>query len=313
MTEIGAALPRPIRIGLANLDTSHPLGYIPVIRALGHEVTGVYDDGVVFDTSYARRFVSENGLTRRYRELSDLARDVDVAYVGGCDWNARLAAVRLLANAGVGILLDKPAAATWSDLDELEELVGSGARITGGSALLGCDEVRDWVGAHGTAVTALATCHGHELDYGVHAAALVLAVCGAGVREVCASRVDHALVVSLRWSGGQVARYVLAEGPLNVEYAVTVVGDDAVDQLVPELGGLARALLQPALPYLAGRAPAPRRYREVVEPERVCIAAAVSVRRGGRAVRMDDPSLLGAGFDAAEFINDYRQRRRADR
>src|SRR5665647_1637118 len=65
MTEIGAALPRPIRIGLANLDTSHPLGYIPVIRALGHEVTGVYDDGVVFDTSYARRFVSENGLTRR--------------------------------------------------------------------------------------------------------------------------------------------------------------------------------------------------------------------------------------------------------
>ena len=234
MTEIGAALPRPIRIGLAKLDTSHPLGYIPVIRALGHEVTGVYDDGVVFDTSYARRFVSENGLTRRYRELSDLARDVDVAYVGGCDWTARLAAVRLLADAGVGILLDKPAAATWSDLDELEELVGSGARITGGSALLGCDEVRDWVGAHGTAVTALATCHGHELDYGVHAAALVLAVCGAGVREVRASRVDHALVVSLRWSGGQVARYVLAERPLNVEYAVTVVGDGAVDQLAAQ-------------------------------------------------------------------------------
>ena len=313
MTEKPSTEQRPIRIGLANLDTSHPQGYIPVIRALGHEVIGVYDDGVVFGTDYPRWFAAENGIARQYGHLSELAGDVDVAYVGGCDWTARLGAARLLAEAGVGILLDKPAAATWSELDQLQELVRSGARITGGSALLWCDEVRDWAQAHGSALTALATCHGHELDYGVHGAALVLAACGGGVREVQASRVAHALVVDLRWSAGQVARYLVADAPLRPEYAVTVVGSDAVCQLVPQLDGLYRALLRPALPYLAGRAPAPRPYRDVIEPERICLAAAVSLMASGRWVRMDDPDLVGSGFDAAEFTRSYREKRLAGR
>jgi len=313
MTEITPNEKRPIRIGLANLDTSHPREYIPVIRALGHEAVGVYDDSVVFDRDYAGRFTAENGIARQYDDLSELARDVDVAYVGGCDWTARLGAVRLLADAGVGVLLDKPAAATWSELDQLEELVRSGARITGGSAFLWCDEVLDWALAHGSAITALATCHGHELDYGVHAGALVLAACGPGVREVHASRVDGALVVDLRWSAGHVARYLLADEPLSPNYAVTVVSTDVVCQLVPDPGGLYRALLRPALPYLAGRAPAPRPYCEIVEPERICLAAAMSLRGGGRWVHMQDPGLVGSEFDAAEFTSKYREQRLAGR
>lgn len=312
MTEIASSEPLPIRIGLANLDTTHPQGYVPVIRALGHQVVGVFDGGTVFGAGYAPRFAARNSIARCYEDLSELARDVDVAYVGGCDWTARLRTVRLLADAGVGILLDKPAAASWRELDQLEDLVRSGARITGGSALLWCDEVRNWVQEHGSAVTALSSGSGHELDYGVHAAALVVAACGPGVRQVQAARVAGAQVVDLLWAKGHAARYVMTGGQLQPAYAVTVVGGDVVSHLVPDLDGLHRGLLRPTLTYLAGRAPAGRPYRDVIEPERICLAALASLRGAGRWVHLDDPEdadLVGSAFDAAKFTRNYREQR----
>lgn len=140
-----------------------------------------------------------------------------------------------------------------------------------------------------------------------------MAACGSGVGEVQASRLDDALLVDLRWPAGYVARYVLADTPLSPNYAVTVVGDGEVCQLVPEFGGLYQALLRTALPYLAGLAPAARPYREVIEPERICLAAAVSLKAGGRWVSMDDPDLVSSRFDAAEFTINYREQRLASR
>ena len=36
-----------MRIGIVDLDTSHPANWIPIERELGHEIVGVFDSGDV--------------------------------------------------------------------------------------------------------------------------------------------------------------------------------------------------------------------------------------------------------------------------
>jgi len=42
-----------MRVGLVDLDTSHPQNWVPIIRRLGHEVAGVWDGGEVHPQGYS--------------------------------------------------------------------------------------------------------------------------------------------------------------------------------------------------------------------------------------------------------------------
>ena len=44
-----------MRIGVVDLDTSHPQNWIPIERELGHEVVGVWDGGSVHPAEYVKR------------------------------------------------------------------------------------------------------------------------------------------------------------------------------------------------------------------------------------------------------------------
>jgi hypothetical protein len=38
-----------LRIGIVDLDTSHPDNWVPIIKELGHRVVAVFDGGTVHD------------------------------------------------------------------------------------------------------------------------------------------------------------------------------------------------------------------------------------------------------------------------
>ena len=49
-----------MKIGIVDLDTSHPQNWIPIIRDLGHEVVCVWDGGTVHPASYVETFAKDH-------------------------------------------------------------------------------------------------------------------------------------------------------------------------------------------------------------------------------------------------------------
>ena len=134
-----------MKIGLVDLDTSHPAAWVPLERELGHEVVGVWDGGAVHPPGYPVRFAGEHGIPHVYGSLAEMARDVDCAVLHGCDWDTHLEKARPLVEAGKSVLVDKPLAGRLADLEQLRTWARAGARITGGSSLRFCAETREWL------------------------------------------------------------------------------------------------------------------------------------------------------------------------
>ena len=49
-----------MKIGIVDVDTSHPQNWIPLERELGHEVVGIWDGGAVHPPEYVRQFAEEH-------------------------------------------------------------------------------------------------------------------------------------------------------------------------------------------------------------------------------------------------------------
>ena len=105
-----------MKIGVVDLDTSHPQNWIPIERELGHDVVGVWDGGSVHPPKYVRDFAAEHNIPRVYESLDELAADVDCAIVHGCDWDTHIAKSHPFIEAGKSVLVDKPIAGNLADL-----------------------------------------------------------------------------------------------------------------------------------------------------------------------------------------------------
>src|SRR5947209_1605242 len=117
---------RIMKIGIVDLDTSHPQNWIPIERELGHEVAGIWDGGAVHPTEYVTKFAAEKEVPRIYSSLEEMARDVDIAIVHGCDWDTHIPKARPFIEAGKSVLLDKPMAGNLRDLRQIVQWANEG-------------------------------------------------------------------------------------------------------------------------------------------------------------------------------------------
>lgn len=170
---------KALRIGLVDLDTSHPAGWVPIIRSMGHEVVGVYDGGTVYPSGYAEQFALEHTIAYVFTSLKAMAADVDLAIIHSCNWDLHIERARPFVLAGKALLFDKPMAGNLRDLQQIVEWSKSGVRMTGGSALRFCYEAQAWRESHDAKldwVYAYAGCAVDEFNYGIHAYSLLRAV-----------------------------------------------------------------------------------------------------------------------------------------
>jgi predicted dehydrogenase len=319
-----------MKIGIVDLDTSHPQNWIPIERELGHEVVGVWDGGSVHTKEYVAQFAQERGIPRVYESLTDLADDADAAIIHGCDWDTHIEKARPFIARGKGVLLDKPMAGNAADIRTLAAWVAQGARITGGSSLRFCVEAAEWIGRpieeRGTPHMALCGCAVDEFNYGIHAYALLSALMGTGavsvrhlpwpagaagetpaVQATITDPQHRQRRVLVTWPDGRSGIVVVGAAASYHPFHATVVTDRTVTHLQPDSGKLYRALLETVLPWLAGDAPEPMSFRDLIEPEMIALAALRSWTEGDREVALTDQD--GPGYDGAAFAIGYRQMR----
>jgi hypothetical protein len=306
-----------MRIGIVDLDTSHPQNWIPHLRDLGHEIVGVWDGGAVHPPEYVGRFAEERDIPRVYDALTDLAADVDGAILHGCDWDTHVEKARPFVEAGKSVLIDKPLAGNLTDLRQIRSWAQDGARIAGGSSLRFCVEVGEWLARptaeRGTPHTVFGGCGVDEFNYGIHAYALLCGVMGPGVRSVRHLGAGPQRRVELRWHDGRIGFLNVGAAPAALPFYLTVLTEQEVTHLRPDPGKLYRALLETTLPYLAGDTEKPAvPIDDLLEPELCACAAWRSWQTDDAEVRLTDLTEADGGYDGAAFARSYRKTRYPD-
>src|SRR4051794_5714526 len=115
-----------MRIGLVDLDTSHPAAWVPILRELGHEMVGVFDGGAVHPPGYAEKFAADRAIPDVFASVSDMVERVDCAILHSCDWDTHVRNARPFVNAGKAVLVDKPIAGSVRDLHQLRDWARGG-------------------------------------------------------------------------------------------------------------------------------------------------------------------------------------------
>ena len=93
-----------MRIGLVDLDTSHPEAWVPIERDLGHEIIGLWDGGDVHPPGYAHWFARDHDVPRVYDRLDQMVEDVDCAVIHSCNWDTHILRAAPFVAAGKAVL-----------------------------------------------------------------------------------------------------------------------------------------------------------------------------------------------------------------
>jgi len=307
-----------MRIGLVDLDTSHPQNWVPILRDLGHEVVGVWDGGGVHPAGYAEKFAAEHNIPTVFATLDAMVPAVDCAIIHGCNWADHVAKARPFVEAKKAVLLDKPLAGNFADLEQIRQWANEGARITGGSSLRFAAETTEYlaqpVAERGTPHTVFCGCAVDEFNYGIHAYAMLSGILGGGVKSVRHLGEGVQRRVLVNWHDGRSGVLVIGAAANWMPFYATVVTEKKPSYFVAGGGPLSqlyRSLLEVVLPYLAGETDTPPlSIDDWLEPELCALAARYSWQNGDCEVALADlPALLAndAGYDGKTFEDGYRK------
>ncbi|TWD84677.1 putative dehydrogenase [Kribbella amoyensis] len=299
-----------MRIGVIDLDTSHPEAFLPLLRQRGHDVVAVYGGQTVVDDDYTRDYAKKHDLAV-VPDPGDLLGAVDAVFVHSVNWDHHLVRARPFAEAGVPIHFCKPFAGRASEIREMVRWSEQGVRLSGGSALRWSSAVADWQASGRQVLTAFAATYGHPLDYGIHAYSLLSGLLGPGVEAARALDAEGQRV-ELRWHDGRTAVVAVApSGTGGYGFFASLVSTDGVHQV--EAGGkdLYDRFIEVTAGHLAGDSDQPVTFAELVEPDLAVIAGLASARHGGDWIGLhDDARIDEVAFDGQAFAAGYRVNRR---
>jgi len=301
-----------MRIGVVELDTSHPQNWIPIERKLGHEVVGVWDEGAIRPKAFVEEFARDLGVPKVFRSLEEMIPEIDCAIFHSCNWDIHVERARPFVEAGIPILIDKPIAGKVRDLEQLREWVRNGARICGGSSLRFCRESRDWsarpVEERGTPITVVSGCGTDEFNYGIHAYALLSSVMGPGIQSVQHLCGEEQRRIAVTWSDGRMGILVIGTNGVWLPFHATIVTEKSVTQYQVDSSKIYESLLRAVLPYLAGETDTPPvPFDALIEPELCAIAALRSKKQSGQVVLLSELPDDDEGYDGATFAAEYRK------
>src|SRR5690606_6986603 len=200
-----------------------------------------------------------------------LVAAVDIGMLHSCDWDTRVEKAGPFLEAGKAVFIDKPLGGSILDLKVWRQWQARGARLAGGSANLYAAEIaayrqRTSREAGTQAHTVLCGCGVDDFNYAIHAVSAAFAVLGFGWSRVRTSTDGPLSVSHVLWENGTRAVVNYGRHPWLPTH-LTLIAESGVEQFCLGIDDLYRATLRTVLPYLAGEAPAPLTWDELIQPE----------------------------------------------
>lgn len=308
------------RIGLVGLCTSHPEGWVPVMRELVKagradvEVAAAWDSGETRPAGFAREFCEKFAVPHAVDHLDEMMELVDGVIVHTTNWDRHLEQAKPFVEAGKSVFLDKPVAGNMRELSTVLDWIRQGRRVTGGSVLRYCKEIRalrETVAAAGETICTAYTAIGvDDFNYGIHGYATLCAALGPGIQSVRYAGCSNQKQIVLQWRGGRIG--LLTVGKTKwLPFNLTAVTEGHLHQVAVDNTALYRSMLENVLPYFSGATDTPPLAAEtLLEPEMAALAAKKSWREGGSEVFLSDLGVTGdLSYDGTMFALEYRRAR----
>jgi len=300
-----------MKIGLLDLDTSHPSNWVPIIRELGHEVVCVHDQGEIHPPEYANRFAKEHGIPTVCSTPDEMIEQVDCAFIHSCNWDRHIALARPFVEAGRAVYIDKPLAGCDQDINQLVAWSEEGARIFGGSALRFCAEAKQWLAQpiqeRGEIDTVICGCGVDGFNYGIHAYALLAALMGDDAISVRHLSQGGQCRIEVVYPEGRCGLLVVGPSTQWLPFHCTIVTNRGVTHLKVDANRLYHSLLESVLPYLSGQMQHPPiPIDQLAQPERWALAAKKSLIENGQPILLDGSSDNMTAYDGDAFSETYR-------
>lgn len=302
-----------MKIGIVDLDTSHPANWIPIERDLGHEIVGVFDARAVHPPGYAQKFAAEHKIPRVFESVDAMVPHVDCAIIHSCNWDTHVAKARPFIAAGKAVLIDKPIAGNARDLAQLKSWAASGARISGGSSLRFCYETQNFLAKppaeRGMPHTVFCGCGVDEMNYGIHAYSLLAGLIGCGAVSMRSLGAGLQRRVQVRYADGRCGIVLVGQAAAWMPFYASIITERSATQFIADATKLYRALLERVLPYLAGETDAaPMSPDEWIEPELCALAAQKSWQNADREILLSELSDADS-YNGKSFAEFYRKSR----
>ena len=306
------------RIGLAGLCTSHPAGWVPVMRDLVKdgiadiEVTSCWDSGETRPADYAKSFAKDFAVSHTPETLAEMVDQVDGVIVHTANWDKHLEQAQIFVDAGKAVYLDKPVAGNLRDINRILDWIKEGKRVTGGSVMRYCREIislRDEIIKAGEMIyTAYTSVGVDDFNYGVHGYAVLMAAMGSDLLSVQYIGSSNQKQIVLRFNGGRIG--ILTAGKsVWLPFNLTLTTEKRVCQLPIDAGKIYRDMLESVMPYFSGRSTeVPLEANSLVMPELAALATKQSWMNNGREIFITDIAS-DIGFDGTQFAAEYRRSR----
>ncbi len=298
--------PKPLRVGIIGLDTSHVTAFTKVLNApdakgdvAGMRVVAAYPGGSPDVTSSRERV---EGFTRQLRDeykveivgsVEALLEKVDVVLLESVDGRKHLEQAEPVLKAHKPVFIDKPVAGSLADAVRIYQLAEqTGTPCFSSSSLRYSPAIRklkedpkvgEVIGCDAYGPCPVEEHHPDLFWYGVHGVEALFTVMGTGCVSVTRVRTDGTELVTGTWEGGRVGTFrgirsgkadygVLAFGTKGVALGQ---GSGGYDPLLVEIGKFFRTKQPPVSA------------RETLEIFAFMEAADESKRRGGATVTLE--------------------------
>ncbi len=178
-----------MRVGIVDLDTSHPEAFKKIIDDSGDSfIHAVYDSGDVRPPGYAEEFAQVNNIPVVCSSLEEMSRAVDGVMILSANWDRHLERAVPFIKSGIPVLIDKPVVGNIADADKLIELQKQyKARIFGGSSLRFAKEINvlnSKLIDSGKLSMVIAYGPGDVFNYGIHIVEMAQGITGLGAESV---------------------------------------------------------------------------------------------------------------------------------
>jgi len=299
-----------IKLGMADLCTSHPGAWLPIISKMQDvEVVAVHDSGGVRPPGYAEEFAREHCVETVTDTLDEMVDLVDAAIVHSANWDLHLPHAVPFIEAGVPVLIDKPMVGNLRDLHELERLQAKyGTMVMGGSSVRYAAEVQELSALRdemGTLGVGWAQGRGDFFNYGIHTIEMFQGFFGPGVRAVEHVGANGPMdVFRADYDSGVPVFFAL--GAIANPWFISVTSSNGVFERTLTAGDNYRRLIEAWVEALKTEEP-PISLEDNLEAVRVALAAKVA-RRDGTICYLEDLTNEER-FDGDAFAEEYAKRR----
>ena len=302
-----------IRIGVVNIDVSHPKRFSEILLEGNRaRYVAVYNDGFR-PQQEVEAFVHNSKLEKICDSVEELADCVDIGFIQGCNWDKHLDYVQPFIDRNKPVFIDKPMVGNVADINKLLELEKKGAKILGSSSVRYCYEVREFLDKteeeRGKVLNVSITVGIDEFNYAIHAVEGLCAMIDAkpvstrflGTAYRDGNKCETYFVT---FANGATGQYHCVDGRL-CPFHVVAVTTKQDSTFTVNTGKLYIAMLDQICDYLEGKENCMADMLTVTDAIRVMLAGKASKENGGREIKVYGKEVEATSFDGYAFEKEY--------